>query len=329
MFTGLKESIIQRNKIQKSTGMVREMMRKRSAICWLILLVLCLSAAPGMGEEKYTLPIDFSPGMPIREEFFVSDLEYEDPTLKVKITEGQLNSCDYWIADIEIADPSQLRTISADGFDSNGLAPPERMAKHMNAVLAFNGDYFSYKGRDVVIRQGTTYLNRILTPYRDILAIDEDGNFNAFFKPDKDDIGETVNGKKIINAFSFGPYLIHEGKNWWNGASDESATPEEKCQRIAFCQIGPLKYRVVCCGPLDGQIYGVGKGMTLDDFRWFLRKMGDIQEAYNLDGGDSTFMIFNGKKINFPENPNARDGKNNREGLPDLIYFASAYPGDN
>ena len=38
-----------------------------------------------------------------------------------------------------------------------------------------------------------------------------------------------------------------------------------------------------------------------------------------LDGGDSAVLVFNGVKINDPENTNERP-------LADIIYFASAMP---
>ena len=49
--------------------------------------------------------------------------------------------------------------------------------------------------------------------------------------------------------------------------------------------------------------------------------MSDIQVAYNLDGGDSAVLVFNNHKINDPENTNERP-------LADIIYFASAWPGE-
>ena len=49
--------------------------------------------------------------------------------------------------------------------------------------------------------------------------------------------------------------------------------------------------------------------------------MSDIQVAYNLDGGDSAVLVFNNQKINDPNNNNERQ-------LADIIYFASAWPGE-
>ena len=43
--------------------------------------------------------------------------------------------------------------------------------------------------------------------------------------------------------------------------------------------------------------------------------------AYNLDGGDSTMMIFRNEKINDKDNENTRN-------ISDIIYFASAWDGE-
>jgi len=292
---------------------------------WIAMLTICcllLTPMAAMGslavdegdETHYSLPVDDSPGLPVDSRFFLSDTEYEDPTMRFTIETGRREECDYWIVDIEIKDPSQLRTASADGWDSSGVAPGTRMAQRMNAVLAINGDYFSYKGHDYVVRQGVTYLNH-LRGNRDILVIDEDGDFHGYLAPDRGDIPEEINGKKIINAFSFGPLLVVDGKIR-QGGYNMAMSADVGCQRMALCQIGKLKYRIICCAsPHRGS-----KGMTLEKFRSFVAEMGDIQIAYNLDGGDSTVLIINGQKINDVENPNTRD-------LADIIYFATAYPG--
>ena len=61
------------------------------------------------------------------------------------------------------------------------------------------------------------------------------------------------------------------------------------------------------------------KAFRFEDWRKFVAGMSDIEVAYNLDGGDSAVLVFNGVKINDPENTNERP-------LADIIYFASAMP---
>lgn len=261
------------------------------------------------------LPIDFSPGMPPDPKGYVSDTEYIDPSIHVKLNKDKINGVDIWIADIEIADASQLRTAAADGFDSKMVMPGLRLAERMNAVLATEGDYFCYTGKGLIVRQGKKYLDRLKS--RDVLVVDEDGDFYGFEDPPAGSIGDTINGKKIINAFFFGPLLVNNGEVRRGGYANGMA-PSVRCQRMALAQTGHLKYRVIVCGPNKrGSI-----GMTIEEFRNFVASMPDVKVAYNMDGGDSTMIMFNGQKLNDPDNPDTRE-------IADIVYFASAYTGES
>ncbi len=263
-------------------------------------------------ETHYTLPIDFSPGKTPLEDGYLGEYEYEDPTIHVKITRGRENETTYFICDVRIADPSQLRTASADGFDSEMTMSGTKIAERMKSVVAINGDYFFYtKPRGYIVRQGHMYLNKV-TGGRDVLLIDEDGDFHIVHKADRNDVREEINGKKVINGFFFGPVLVENGVLGKNFKYRDMAF-EYYSQRMAISQIGKLHYRIVCCeSPKRGS-----QGMKLEEFARFCLEKGCIT-AYNLDGGDSTMLYFHGEKINDVDNPNARP-------LADIIYFASAY----
>ena len=87
---------------------------------------------------------------------------------------------------------------------------------------------------------------------------------------------------------------------------------------MCLAQIGPLEYLCICSeGPEDkGSV-----GLTLDQFCDLVSSFEGIQNAYNLDGGSSSTMVFRDQKINSPNNPKRRP-------LCDIIYFASAYQPD-
>ena len=262
------------------------------------------------------LPVDFSPGMPLDRSKFTAD-SYRDPSISVKITTGDAEGVLYWIADIEIDHPSQLRTAAAESFDTKGTELGSVLARRMNAVLAVDGDYYCYTTNNnvhVTIRQGVTFQNNLLQrPCQDVLLIDEDGNFHGVEDPQEGDIGTEIDGKKIINAFYFGPLLVNNGKIRVKDPSH--MYPDQLSQRVAIAQTGPLKYRVIVTGPNKrGSL-----AFTFDQWREFVAGMEDIQVAYNLDGGDSAVLIFNFEKINDPENENERP-------LSDIIYFASYWP---
>ena len=278
---------------------------------------LALAGCASLGEETAALPIDFSGGMPLKNEFFMGTWSYEDPTISVSIAQkrysGPHYDCDYWVADIKIADASQLRTMAANGFDDFYTEEYGAViAKRVNAVLAIDGDYFTYTGEGYIVRQGEVFLN-ILKGRRDILLVDEDGDFHIVPYAAKEDAVSTIDGKKVINAFYFGPALIIDGKINYEMDLRADMAAEEGRQRMCIAQVGPLEYKCICCaGPARGS-----GGMTMLEFARTVAKEG-VQTAYNLDGGDSCMMIFNGEKINDVENKSMRK-------ITDIVYFASAY----
>ena len=298
-------------------------MKKLTVLLAAFLLVFSTSVFAVAEEEavSYTLPIDFTPGNPLDQKCFLSETVYEDPTIRVEITAGDYQGRKYWIADIEIADASQLRTAAAEDFSVNsGLELGTVIARRMNAVLAVDGDYYWYGYNNpvhVTIRQGTTFQNNLRTnACQDVLLIDEDGDFHGIEDPRAGDVGTEINGKKIINAFYFGPLLVNNGKIRKNKAPSHM-DPNQLSQRVAIAQTGHLKYRVIVTGPNRNG----SKAFKFEPWREFVASMDDIQVAYNLDGGDSAFMCFNGIKINDPLTDNDRE-------LADIIYFASAWPGE-
>ena len=274
-------------------------------------------------DKHYALPIDFTNPVTPKASCFLNEDVYEDSTLKVTIHTGRENGCSYWIADIIVSDPSQLRTLSAGGFDSNYQMDAMRLCKRSQAVLAINGDFYSSderKGKGFIIRQGEMFRNNLDTAGRwdskmmDVLLIDEDGDFHVLFQPEKDTIYNTIDGKRILNAFSFGPVLVNEGQVITNYAGSDRWINMDAGggkQRMCIGQVDTLHYIVACCaGPSHGNA-----GMTLLEFSKLVAKQG-VRIAYNLDGGDSTILYFNGSRVN---------GRNtSQRKLLDIIYFASA-----
>lgn len=303
-------------------------MKKLTAILLAVLFLFsaCVCAVAEEEDETvlntpYKLPIDFTPGNPVNPRFFLSDTLYEDPTIRVEISTGDYKGRMYWIADIELQDASQLRTASAEGFDTNATEFGTVLARRNNAVLALDGDYYCYGYNNpvhVTIRQGVTYENNLRTrKCQDVLLIDEDGDFHGIQDPVAGDIGTEINGKKIINAFYFGPLLVNNGQVR-KDKDPSHMKPEQFSQRVALCQTGHLKYRVIVTGA-NNRPRG-NKAFQFYPWRDFVASFDDIQVAYNLDGGDSAFLYFNNQRINDPLSDNDRS-------IADIIYFASAWPG--
>jgi len=284
----------------------------------------------GAAEEKsasFALPINNETGSVPRAEGYTSETNYQDSTIRVNISTGRKADCDYWVADIIIRDASQLRTWAAGAkhdFSSNATEDALTLAKKSKGVLVLNGDFYtdnSRRGFGYIIRQGELCQNNLDEPGKDksrladILLIDEDGDFHGLHRAGKGEVPETVGGKRILNAFTFGPILVENGKavTDFQGADRwmDMAQGTLK-QRICIAQAGHLHYKVICCsGPSYGQ-----PGMYLNDFAQVAEAEG-VEIAYNLDGGDSTMLYFNGGKVNGGR-------RNTLRKLHDIIYFASA-----
>ncbi len=288
------------------------------SICKILCLMMTLCLLPAGGSaEILELPLDFSGGMPLQTKYENGMMVYEDPSIRVERewVVSEEYDCTYYVARIKIANATQLRTVSSNGFNSNMRSEVAVMAKRVNAVLAFNGDYYSARSGVFVLRQGTVYRDAI-EPGQDILLIDEDGDFHVILASEHPENMDktTINGKKVVNGFDFGPAFVRDGKKVYvdKVSCPKNTKPHERAQRIAFCQTGPLEYMVVACAHY---------GLSMDMFCDLIMTLGDVKVAYNLDGGASTQMIFMNHKIN-------NTAVTNNRAVPDCIYFASAYQPD-
>ena len=294
-----------------------------------IVLILLAAAAPAFAEEGgfRPLPVDLSGGAPLDASYESDLLVYEDPTIRVertKRTENKLIGREYYLVDIVIKDSSQIRTAPSEPttFLSERRKTAEVIAKRVNAVFAMNGNYCGdFHGNEsskYILRQGTVF--RDTTDKRlDLLLIDEEGDFHIFpGGPELADMDKTqTDGKKVYNALQFDPGLIIDGVPaeddylMSDKHSPQFADPDGRENRLCLAQVGPLHYKVIATR--DGANMAQFKQLVMD-------VIPDCANAYILDGGGSTQMVFLGKKYN---NTNETSRK-----LSDIVYFASAWFGE-
>ncbi|MBQ8136409.1 MAG: phosphodiester glycosidase family protein [Clostridia bacterium] len=283
-----------------------------------LLLLLVFVPSESSLADVVSIPLDAKAGPAVNDFFFLSDTEYEDPSLRVVIRTGREYDSYWWMARIRISDPSQLRTAAAS-TNGEGTANGITMAKRVNAVLAINGDYWSGSSWPYgmhIVRQGVTRRHNASGDL-DVLAIDDMGDFHIFMAAKESDFENLP--YTVVNSFTFGPALIVDGEKVAEYTSDSfrSMGGQKPTQRMCIAQVGPLEYMVVCCsGPEDAN----SVGLTIEQFRDLVWELGNgrVQNAYNLDGGTSSWLIFHSEKINVPNNPKRRP-------LADIIYFASAW----
>lgn len=298
---------------------------------WTVLLVILLAVlltamlvlvpSGRVIAEIIEIPLDSTSIPAPREDGYTGEYDYEDPSVSVHIEEGRYLETNYKVAFVKIANATQLRAEMAGRYSSEETKHPVRMAEKVNAVLAVNGDYFSAdKAEKFMCRQGKLYHSGCDHRY-DVLVIDEQGDFHIYLKPrwtwkKENVLDENALGYMPVQGYAFGPAFVVDGVRIENkDFTTQNCGPDKKTQRSAICQTGPLEYLCICCeGPEDPG----SQGLTIYEFADLVCSYDGILQAYNLDGGASTNMIFRGRKINSPLNEKQRP-------ITDILYFCSAY----
>ncbi|MCR4621062.1 MAG: phosphodiester glycosidase family protein [Clostridiales bacterium] len=265
------------------------------------------------------LPIDLTPGKQPNPAAY-GDRSYEDASIRVDVQSFQDDDKGFsgYIAYVEIASPTQLRTgVAGKNVESTRTGTVVAMAEKYNAVLAINGDYYTIapKYTPFEYRMGIKVRNNIKTT-RDILIIDENGDFHIVLSTKKADdqkkeIKEIREKHKIINGFSFGPALVKDGKEM--KCNYTLYVPNSQQPRMAIGQLGECSYVVVLVeGRGDEE-----KGMTHQQLAHFMFELG-CQQAYNLDGGNSAIMVL-GKTVYKGDHSTDK-----LRAINDCIYFATS-----
>lgn len=240
----------------------------------------------------------------------VTDNFYSDGSITITVTEQRINNTAVYIADIKLTSADYLKTAFAEGsYGKNVTAKTSEIAESNNAVLAINGDYYGVRETGYVLRNGTLYRNTAAADRED-LVIYKDGSFGII--NEETTAAETLLSNGAEQVLSFGPALLKNGelsvsKNYEVGKAMASNP------RTAIGIIDKLHYVFVVS---DGRT-AESEGLTLYELAEFMQSL-DVSTAYNLDGGGSSAMVFNGTVINNP----TTNGKSIKErSVSDIVYI--------
>ncbi len=219
---------------------------------------------------------------------------YSSPDVSISLTEGTLQAGSgeivYHIADIHLADVTCLQTALAQ--DTYGVGYRESipdMAAENGALLAVNGDYYGNTNEGVVIRNGVAY--RANATDCDVCVLYQSGVMStlsgASFSLDE----AVSNG--AWQAWTFGPALLT--------ADGKAISTFNTTNRLAGVNprtaIGYYEPGHYCLVTVDGR--GESVGATLAQLSQLFESLG-CKAAYNLDGGNSSVMVFGGQTVNEP-----------------------------
>jgi len=245
-------------------------------------------------------PGDFSAVFPNEDTGVGALHSYQSDTLRIAINMVQENEITYYVADIWIKSIDTFRTAFAYGQYGQGVhEKPITMAVNNNAVLAVTGDYYSARAKGIVIRNGELYRD---TLWDDVAVLFDDGSMDTYTK-DEFNIDKTIQ-RNAYQAWSYGPELLE------NGQPIEEFTSKAANPRCAIGYYEPGHY---CLVVVDGRQPGYSVGMTLVELSRVFYDLG-CKTAYNLDGGQTAMMIFDGSPVN--------QAYHGGRQCSDIIYFA-------
>ena len=237
------------------------------------------------------------------------NLSYHDDSLDVQIYNIRVYDTPVVVAFVQIASAAQMKTEQAKPYPSKTTMRASEIAKRVKAVLAVNGDWFTYHNTGIVYRNGELLRNRANEEY-DGLAIDINGDFHII-RPMTEE-GYTQLDVPVANSFAFGPALVIDGEV--QEIVDRKVTYK---QRMAIGQIAPLSYVLVAT---DGPDQKDSVGLSVPQLAELMHGLG-AHTAYNLDGGQSTSMLMHLTKLN-GQNPK------NMRAIGDILYFTTAIPNE-
>ncbi len=230
----------------------------------------------------------------------------EEP--QIEISTCRVNDTNMYVADILLPSVESLKTAFAqDTYGRKITATTSDTAMENDAILAINGDFYGARERGYVIRNGILYRD---TPSNaDVLCIYTDGRMEIVDPQEKSAQELLDNG--AWQVFSFGPGLLEDGEILVD-TNDEVGMAMASNPRTAIGMIEPNHYIFVVS---DGRTSD-NEGLSLYELADFMKNLG-VATAYNLDGGGSSTMVYQGEIINTPSSE-----RHSRErSVSDIVYI--------
>lgn len=238
-----------------------------------------------------------------------TDTSYRDESISVQLAEYRICDTTVYVADVRLASAELLKTAFAQNtYGRNVTEKTSVTAASVDAILAINGDYYGARQSGYVIRDGVVYRSTAAKGNTD-LVIYGDGSF-AIVK-ESDVSAEELAAGGAETVLSFGPALIENGEIAV-GARDEVGQAMASNPRTAIARIDDLHYLFVVSDGRTSQ----SEGLSLYELAAFLQTLG-AETAYNLDGGGSSTMVFNGEIVNNPTS----NGRSKERSVSDIVYI--------
>ena len=234
---------------------------------------------------------------------------YSDSKSKITVTQYRAYDSNIYVADVEVTDGTSILSAFANNtYGRNITDTTSDMAEENNAVLAINGDYYGARQSGYVIRNGVVYRNQ--GSNGEDMVISKDGTLS--FISESDTTTDSLIQKQAWQVLSFGPVLVESGQIAVT-ENDEVGMAMASNPRTAIGTVAKNHYLFVVS---DGRT-SESAGLSLYELANFMKSLG-ATKVYNLDGGGSSTMVFQGEVVN---NPTTNGNKISERAVSDILYI--------
>lgn len=315
----------------------------------LLLCLLCAVPAAGTAEQEENLILEDEAASgeawpELNGEGYLDSGEYvlEDPeegvwrycseTLRIEVlrkTETKPDKLVWYEAEVWSRKETFGFVTNEPGKHFSKADWPEKVCSKNGAVLAINADYASNRWNNthfpkqrykvgILLRDGeimsteTKPSGNTGFPNLDTLALYPDGNMEIH--DSKELTAEEYKERGAVDVLAFGPWLIRDGEVRSNLKKYATNT---RNPRTALGMIEPGHYIAVM---VEGR-HKKSKGCTLVDLAELMKDKGCVQ-AMNLDGGETSCILFMGKQICKVGNASSKQGHARKE--PEFLAIGTS-----
>lgn len=210
---------------------------------------------------------------------------YKSDETNITIDKKRAYESDIYVAKVKINNAMQFKHVYANS-NINSLDTVKNMSSKYSSILAINASGFNENSTPMGTVGSAGKIDRFI-PGRTSLIFGYDGKLNLRNAKTESDL----TAFKPFWITSFGPTLVNNYKNTQSDSTNTDRNP-----RMAIAQGENANEFIIIA--VDGRS-NISKGVTLKQLATLFEKE-NVRVAYNLDGGGSATMVFDGYVINKP-----------------------------
>lgn len=232
-------------------------------------------------------------------------------TSKITLKTYRENDTTIYVADIYLSEGQTIQSALANNtYGKNVTDLTSNMASNVGATIAVNGDYYGARTSGYVIRNGELLRSTKASDDQEDMVIWSDGSMSIIREGDI--TAEELLEKGAVQVLSFGPGLVIDSEIAVD-SNDEVGKAMAENPRTAIGYISENHYVLVVA---DGRT-DESTGLSLLELAEFMKNTLGVSQAYNLDGGGSSTMYYDGEVVN---NPTTNGNTISERAVSDILY---------